>query len=334
MNNDVDAKTESDSSSDSSDQSTTAMVVDANNGASIAPQDETKRRSLLDVVRNAVHRKNLSDTESSTVARDTESRRETNGIVDNDSNSENSSDENVPFHNHPRWKEMMREKAELTVRAKHYEEISDYMRANGLSNVELAQGFEVMALMKNDPFKAKEVLNQHMARLAEFTGDILPQDLQDKLSHGFVDEESAKELASYRARSAITSRVNQEVDAKNAQEAQLAHQKSLYDAVVTWEGSISSRDPEYRNKQSMVTDRVKSIMQESGMPTSPQQAVSYVERAYSEVNQRLGSLAGRNTPTRNPSSASNSSSSGSNAPQPRSLQEAVSWAARRGGISR
>lgn len=334
MNNDNDAKYESGSSSNSSDNSETATVVDANNGVSIAPQDESKRRSLLDVVRSAVNRKNLSDTESSTVARDTESRGETRGNVDNNSEGDNSNNENVPFHNHPRWKEMMREKAELATRAKHYEEISDYMRANGLSSEELSQGFEVMALMKNDPFKAKEVLGQHMAKLAEFTGDVLPQDLQEKLSHGFVDEDTARELASHRAKQALNQRSAIEANARMQQEAQVQHQKSLYNAVVEWEGSISSRDPEYRNKQSLVTDRVKSIMQESGQPTSPEQAVSYVERAYSEVNQRLGSLAGRYTPSRMPYSASNSSSSGNLAPQPRSLQEAISWAARRGGSSR
>jgi hypothetical protein len=275
----------------------------------------------------------MADGESSTSARYDESSGASRDRADNSSNGGDSNEENIPVHNQPRWKEMMREKAQLAEKAKHYEEISQYMRANGLSNTELAQGFEVMALMKNDPFKAKEVLNEHMSKLAEFTGDILPVDIQEKLDNGFIDQEAAKELASYRARTQMSAKATEEYNAKMAAEAETVRKQHMYQAVVDWESKVSMRDSEYRNKQALVTDRVKSIMQQAGNPNSPEDAVKYVEQAYNEVNQRLGALAGRNTPTRMPTSY-NSSSSGNSAPQPRSLQEAVLWAARRGGSAR
>lgn len=333
MDNTYDANTATDSSTEADAGSLTATDVGTKTGASPTPPDESKRRSLLDVVRNAAIRRTMADGESSTSARYDESSGASRDRADNSSNGGDSNEENIPFHNHPRWKEMMREKAQLAEKAKHYEEISQYMRANGLSNTELAQGFEVMALMKNDPFKAKEVLNEHMSKLAEFTGDILPVDIQEKLDNGFIDQEAAKELASYRARTQMSAKATEEYNAKMAAEAETVRKQHMYQAVVDWESKVSMRDSEYRNKQALVTDRVKSIMQQAGTPNSPEDAVKYVEQAYNEVNQRLGALAGRNTPTRMPTSY-NSSSSGNSAPQPRSLQEAVLWAARRGGSAR
>ena len=312
------------SSTDAVSNVQTDVAVGANHGAAPVPQDEVKRRSLLDVVRNAVH-KRLADTESSTVASGSTPNYDRTG--DTDSRSGGNSDENVPFHNHPRWKEIMREREELKQKSKHYEEISEYMRANGLSSGDLAQGFEVMALMKNDPAKAKEVLNMHMHRLAQFTGEILPRDLQMKVDMGEIDEASAVELASLRARHEAVHRQNVEVKAEANVNAEHAQQKAMYDAVVQWEQVVGVRDLEYKNKQALVTDRVKAIMMESGRPSNPQQAVEYVQRAYEDVNQRLGPLAGRSNPVRVVSSAN--SSSGSSAPQPRSLREAISWAAKR-----
>lgn len=333
MNNmdNTDANTATVSSTDAATDGMTSVGGGGNTGTTPVPHDEVKRRSLLDVVRSAVSRR-ISDTGSSSVERDNGSDRSTSS---NDSYGERTSggEDNVPFHNHPRWKEIMAERDALKQRAKHYDEISEYMRANGLTNAELAQGFEVMALMKNDPIKAKDVLVSHIDRISEFTGDILPRDIQYKLDIGEIDEDSAKELAKYRAKNEYTSRAVAENQANQIAQQEQMHQKMMYDAVVNWEGLIASRDPEYRNKQALVTDRVKSIMQESGRPGNPEQAVQYVERAYNEINQRLGSLAGRTVPTRNPMST-NSSSSGSFAPQPRSLKEAISWAAKRGGPSR
>ncbi len=332
MDNNNDANTATDSSTEADNNSLTATDVGTQNGASSTPPDETKRRSLLDVVRNAAIRRTSADEDSSSSARYNESSSQSEERADNSSNDNGSSAENIPFHNHPRWKEVMREKAQLAEKAKHYEEISDYMRANGLSNTEMAQGFEVMALMKNDPFRAKEILNQHMSKLSEFTGDILPTDIQDKLDNGFIDTEAAKELASYRARNQLSAKATEEYKAQAAEAANAERKQQMYQAVVDWESKISMRDSEYKNKQSLVTDRVKSIMQSSGNPQSPEDAVKYVEQAYNDINQRLGSLAGRNTPSR--MNNSYGSSSGNSAPQPRSLQEAVLWAARRGGSAR
>lgn len=333
MNNmdNTDANTATESSTDAANNGMTSVVGGDNIGTTPVPHDEVKRKSLLDVVRSAVSRR-LSDTGSSSVERD-------NGpdhsMSSNDSYGEKTSggEDNVPFHNHPRWKEIMAEREALKLRATHYDQISDYMRANGLTNEELAQGFEVMALMKNDPIKAKDVLTSHIEKISHFTGDILPKDIQYKLDVGEIDEDSARELAKYRAKNEYSSRAIAEQQANQIAQQEANHQKTMYDAVVNWEGIIASKDPEYRNKQALVTDRVKSIMQEIGRPNNPEQAVQFVERAYNEVNQRLGSLAGRTVPTRNPMST-NSSSSGSFAPQPRSLKEAITWAAKRGGPSR
>lgn len=232
-------------------------------------------------------------------------------------------DEKVPFHKHPRWQEMIRERDSFKEEATQYRQITSYMSQNQLSTEEVAKGFEIMALMKNDPLRAREMLSQYTRALDEYAGVILPQDLSKKVEEGVIDESAAQELARTR-NEALANRARYEQLAQAQQvQYQQASQQAIHGAVSGWEETIKQRDVDYAAKQNLVLDRARAYLAQ-GQPRTPQEAVAIVERAYADVNDTLKGFAPRRQPVR--TVTSNSSTTNSQ-PVARTLQEAIRIAA-------
>ena len=227
--------------------------------------------------------------------------------------------EKLPFHNHPRWKEMINERDQLKPAAEQYQKITTFMNNNSLSTQEMAEGMQVMALMKNDPVSAYAKLKGYLDNLAPVVGEILPDDIRQKVDDGFIDEESAKELARLKAEKDFHSQRYLEQQSKQERQTSEQNQRAMYESVATWEQVEKAKDPDWSAKYEMVMDRVKSLLSEK-QPQNSQEAVEVARRALAEVNSRLRPLAGRSTNLRGPTS---SLSSGNTRPAPRSLEDVV-----------
>ena len=232
----------------------------------------------------------------------------------------------LPFHKHPRWQEMVAEREALKPKAEQFEKINTFMTTNGLTPQEMAEGMYVMALMKNNPVEAYQRLNGYVQNLARFTGDVLPPELQSKVDEALIDKESAKELARLQAeRDFILARQAQQHQAFQQeseyvrQQELIAQSQAMVNAVSQWEQVERSRDPEWSAKYEMVQDRVKALLAERPA-SNPSEAIEIARRALSDVNARLRPLAGRNTPLRTPTS---SMSSVNSSPAPRSLADVI-----------
>jgi len=290
--------------------------------------DANKKVSLLDVVKTAYDGKpdSASSTEKAPqVSADGQ-------VIDaqqQDSAAQKidpSKQAELPFHNHPRWKEMINERDQLKPAAEQYEKITTFMHSNGLSPQEMAEGMYVMALMKNNPAEAYQKLQQYVGTLARFTGDVLPDDLQAKVNDGFIDQDSARELARLKAEREFSALRAQEVyqaqiheqEAARAQH-ELTNSHAMVNAVTQWEHAERAKDPDWAAKYEMVQDRVKALL--SATPArSPSDALQIAQRALADVNARLRPLAGRNVPLRSPTS---SMSSANTAPAPRTLADVI-----------
>jgi len=299
----------------------TAEVVDAKDSAPVssAEVDKDAKADLLSVVQNALDE---ADPEDSS----------TDGNQDGDAGENTKTEEaqkdgadevaadakqhdKVPFHNHPRWKEMIGERDSLKPRAEQYDKIMGFMRSNGLTPQEMAEGLRVMALMRNNPAEAYQSIQGYAQRLAEMTGDKLPDDVKERLESGLIDDDSAKELARLKAER----RAAEEQAVRMQQEALVANQRAMHDAVATWEKRERAKDPDWDSKYEMVKDRVVSIMSQE-RPANPSDAIKVASRALAEVNDRLRPLAGRSGNVRTPISSVSSSSTRQ---APRSLEEVV-----------
>ena len=282
-------------------------------------QDANKKpSSLLDAVRSAV--KGPADAASSTV--------ETNGASAEDAKSPSPSlddkakdkasaeaDQKLPFHNHPRWKEVVNERDAYRSEAGEYRKITTFMSQNGLTNDEVVEGFQIMALMKTNPAEAHKKISEYKAQLDQFVGEKLPQDIEEKVRDGFVDRDTAKQLAALQAEKQLGQQRQQYVIQQQAEQAR----HGIHQAVVSWEQQQKVKDPDWSAKQELVTDQVK-LMLASEKPSTPEEALALVERANSIIRERLARFAPQRRPVTHVAS---STSSANAAPVPKSLLEAV-----------
>lgn len=219
--------------------------------------------------------------------------------------------------------------AELTPAATQYKRIETFVQQSGLGWDEVNAGFEIMRALKQDPFEARERLEPIMDALNKACGLELPPDLRQKVDQGYVDEDTARQLAQTQARARLAQTQTQQVvqrveQSRQVQQAQ-ALRTSVSGAVKTFEQTWRSSDPDFAVKYPRVMEKVEvalSRLRGQGQQiASPQQVVQIIENAKKAVEADLKPFIQKREPINpNPSGglASNASS------KPKSFLEAVS----------
>ena len=88
----------------------------------------------------------------------------------------------------------------------------------------MADGMKIMALVKNNPIEAFDALKPVVDSLALQAGKVLPDDLKSKVDDGYMDQETANELAKTRAEK---SNLENKVQNLNTQQQQNNRQESM-----------------------------------------------------------------------------------------------------------
>jgi hypothetical protein len=293
--------------------------------------------SLLDVVRDAVA-KPKEPEESSTPEAEQEKPEATNGAK---AEVDAESDVDVPFHTHPRWKQrteelkaLRSERDALSEPAQNFQAITGFMETHGLAPQEVAEGFEVMALLKSGkPDDLQRVLawmEPNVAMLHQRLGKVLPDDLQTRVEDGLLDKEIAEELAQARARTSLTAeqeaRRAKDAEAAKAANAAQARAEAMVHSVSEWEVRTRKADPDYAKKAALVETHARALVQQTGKPpATAEEAVALVEKAYEAVNGTFKSLL----PTPRAITPAPTGMSAVVSTAPKTLAEAIRQAARR-----
>lgn len=321
---------------DTSAASPAAATQDAAAESSTAqPDAKDGREALLAAVKSAIEPAPASPQESSTAKPEAKAESQdqsTEAKPEGEKPEGEQDDSKLPFHNHPRWKQVIAERDQYRQGAEQFDKIATFMESNGLSNDEVVSGFRVMALMKSDPARALEELERFAAPLREFVGQVLPADLQSKVDQGALDPDSARELARARNEAKHASERAREVTEQSRADRERQDREtartSMYNAVAEWEAGVKSSDPDYAVKQSFVTERIRVLMAEKP-PTNALEAVELAKRAHKDVTERLKPLSPRRQEERNlPGPSANDTSLVRGTPQPKSLKEAAILALR------
>jgi hypothetical protein len=309
------------------DQTTDQTVTDANTDSTqssgVESEGANEPKTLEEVIRTAAER-NKPKQETAQPAEDgKETKPEAEAETDAKAESE-AKDDKVPFHNHPRWKELLQERDEYRGRAERFDAITTYMQNNALSSEDVADGFEVMGLMKKNPAEALKRLEEYTSNLRQVLGLVLPSDLQAKVDEGAVDEEVAKELARTRNAEALARAQLQERESLEQQRVQQeAHQRVAFEMATAVDGlvnQIKGQDPDYPVKEAFIVDRVKVLRMERP-PRTKEDAVALVQEAYADATERLKALSPRRQPVKTATSAASTSTAAK--PEPKSLREAI-----------
>lgn len=306
-------------------QETAAPAADAKQEATpissgAGDKDANKKpSSLLDAVKSAAAKK--VDAASSTVGTDGATapgdKAKPEASLDDAAKDQQKPEqtEKLPFHNHPRWKEVQSELKALKPEAEQFRKITTFMSSNGLSTEEVAEGFQIMALMKTNPAEAHKRISEYKSRLDALVGETLPEDISRKVDEGYIDPDSAKQLAAYKAREQLAEARQAEAVQYQAQQAR----SNVHAAVVNWEQQMKVKDADWSAKKELVIDQVK-LMLATEQPNTAEEALTLVERAYSKITDQLKRFA----PRRQPAVPMTSASSSANAVvQPRNMLEAI-----------
>jgi len=245
------------------------------------------------------------------------------GEKDGQEGQEDKNDEQLPFHKHPRFQQIVREKNSFKEDATQFRAISDYMAQNRLSADEVDQGFVIMSAIKNDPVRARQMLAETMRQLDAVTGEILGEADSRMVDEGEMSEAAAKELSRYRAQVALQEHRNQESLQQQQAHQQRMTKQSIISSVEQWEQQIATRDPDYAAKKSIVYDKIR-LSQFENPARTPQEALAVADAAYCGATEVLKAAMPKRMAINAPSSLQSVSSARA---MPKSLAEVVRMAA-------
>lgn len=310
------------SSPSDQDVSDQAVGQEAQAQSSSAQGDE---EGLLSVVRDAVEKTALDESGSAEVSptKDESTVEDRNDGSDQSQEADGHEDDfsDTPFHKHPRFKKLIRERNEFRSRATQYDQITDFMDKNQLTAEEVAQGFQVMAMMKTgDPAQAYEALRRITDNLALAAGHRLPDDLAEKVEQGYIDQETAQDLWRKQFKAERTATLAATENQRFRQQEQQSAFNTIAEAVTAWEESVRESDPDYELKADLIDDRVRALVAAKGKPRNTDEALAYAQDAYKTVSERLKSVRGVKQPLR---TTVGGKVSGTPLPEPKSLLDVI-----------
>lgn len=248
----------------------------------------------------------------------------------------------LPFHNHPRFKKVIRQRNELRDEVKAVGEerdqyrqgheqfgaIQGFMQQNKLQVQDVSQALKIAAAINNDPAKAAEMLQPIVQRLHQYTGEVLPDDLKQRVESGELSEQDARELVKTRNENARLNRQSQQQSQQFEQsrrtEATQRVQAAMADAANREQDQIAKSDPDYEKKAPLVRDKLAVLIPQR-QPKSAEEAAALVREAHKAVTKQLSSMVPRREIRPGPSSTESGKSR--TAPrEPETMQEAIAQA--------
>jgi hypothetical protein len=156
----------------------------------------------------------------------------------------------------------------------------------------------------------------------EALGDVLPQDLQARVSSGEVTQEMAAEMSRMRHQNIRLNGIRQASEQEATQAASQQNAQAVNNAVTAWEQQIIQRDPDYARKAGAVLRSSQALMSQHQGTMTPADAVRIAQQAYDEVNGWTGQWRPPQTQPIRPGPQGTRVVNGAR-PEPRNLMEAA-----------
>lgn len=326
----------------SSAVSTTAQVSDGTAVSSTAKTEGDKPKSMLDAVKTALEPAKVDATPASQAGSSPAKVEGEDGKEGSkDELSDDPTDEELAQLNQRtqgRIKKLLSQRNDanarieaLTPDAETGRMITEYVQKANLSAQEVNDGFEIMRLMKVDPFGALEKLAPFWTALQSITGQVLPPDLKLAVDEGRVTEEMAREIAQNRAKATVSTQTlkqtQQQTEQEKQQRAHEAHVSKVSRAASDFEKNWERTDPDYKLKTGRVHEKMELVLRRDGFFKTEADGVAAIKKAITEVEAELATL--RPAPkAMNPIQGGGSSSQSK--PAPKNMAELVDRVAAQG----
>jgi hypothetical protein len=197
----------------------------------------------------------------------------------------------VPFNKHPRFQRLVQERKAFKVDAERYNHVQTFLDQRGISPEQAAQALSITGLMRTDPAQAWKELRPLVQQLLVAAGEVLPDDLTQRVQAGELSPDAAHEVS--RARAQVQSVQQRQSFEQQQAERQRTQQvvSELTSAATTWEQDRRTKDPNFDAKLEPLMKELLWMQQQEGKPATRQGVVGQLTRAYKTVNERFAPAA-------------------------------------------
>lgn len=244
---------------------------------------------LLSVVRDAVPAEGAESSASSTEGTDGSNDKggdasESDAGEGGEPDEEDFSD--VPFHNHPRFKQLIAQRNQFREGATEYAKVQDFLQQTGVSADEAADALSIQALLKTNPQEAWNRLKPVVQQLVRDVGLVLPDDLQQRVRKGELTKEAAAEISRLRSENSTAQRQAQHRDQQSQNESVQRKAAAVTTAVANWEAE-QRKNPDFEAKAEDLMREVVWLQSKEGKPDTPEGATKQLQKAMDAVNDKI-----------------------------------------------
>ena len=247
--------------------------------ASSPATGETEDKDLLSVVRDVVD-KSKTDASVASPAEGNEEKVEDKAAKEPD--DENYSD--VPFNTHPRFRELVRKVKTYKADAERFQGVQRFLDESGLSGTEAEDGLQIMALAKTNPVEAWTRIKPFVKNLLIAAGEVLPDDLDQRVQTGELTPAAAQEISRHRAAAQSVQASQSFREQLEQRRQQQAAASALMDTAKDWEEDRRKKDPNFEAKLVALQKEIAWMQATEGKPTTPEGVKAMLQKAYKAVN--------------------------------------------------
>lgn len=261
-----------------------AKAAEAAAASSSSATDETEV-DTLSVVRDVVEQREEVATAAASSAEGDE---EVGEAADGQTPKAEQDDySDVPFNQHPRFQQVIRERSEFKADSDEYRKITSFLDSNGLTPKEASDGIEIMALMKLDPAAAWKRLQPLVKNVLIAAGEVLPDDLDKRVQAKELTRDGALEISRARA-SVAMQEVRQKFNEQRGQRQQETEaSSSIVNAAAEWENDRALKDPNFKAKLPRLQEKIAFLHATEGRPKDAAGVKAQLKKAYDAVNKEL-----------------------------------------------
>lgn len=211
----------------------------------------------------------------------------------------------VPFNRHPRFRQVVKERREfrdkltamerdaepLRQDAQRYQNVVGFLDQAGMTAEEAAEMLEVGGLMKTNPVEAWKRMKPVIQNLLIAAGEVLPEELQQRVSSGELSKEAAVEIARAKAAVASVQRSQSFREQREQRQRETEFSATLKGAANDWETDRRKKDPNFAAKLPEIEDAIYALQRREGKPNTAEGVREQLNKAYKIVNDRLRPVA-------------------------------------------
>lgn len=236
---------------------------------------------VLNVVRDVVDQRTEKEPAAASSASD-EAGQQPDDPNPSEQDNENFSD--VPFNKHPRFQKLLTERNTYKVDAVRYQNVQNFLDQNGIAPEEAADLLTIGGLIKTNPAEAWRRMQPVVQQVLIAAGEVLPQDLNERVQKGELSRDAAMEVSRLRAHQASTGAQNTFREQQALRQQQTERQQGIHRTVSEWEADRQLKDPNFGAKQPALMREIAFLQQTEGRPDTADGVRAQLKKAYDAVS--------------------------------------------------